>query len=74
MQQAAPLTAVMFHNLADEVGAMGGANLPSGPLSNVLSQYLLRALRDAGYDQVTVQLVHGHEQAIEQWAEVFQAV
>jgi len=125
MAEAAPLTAVMFHNLADEVGAMGGRNLPQGPLSNLLSEYLkvhetyepedarylknhrghlmfvrpeethitpelvkattmsgtrdelvlrLRALKDAGYDQVTVQLVHDHEASIESWAEVFQAV
>lgn len=125
MQQAAPLTAVMFHNLADEVGAMGGQNLPQGPLSNLLSEYLavhetyqpadaryltnhrghlmfvrpeethitpelvqattmsgtreellerLRALRDWGYDQITVQLVHGHEHAIEEWADVFKAI
>ena len=40
MAEAGPLTAVMFHNLADEVGAMGGRNLPEGPLSNVASQYL----------------------------------
>lgn len=39
MAQAAPLTAVMFHNMADDVGAMGGANLPQGPLSNVASEY-----------------------------------
>ena len=38
MAEAGPLTAVMFHNLA-EVGAMGGRNLPEGPLSNVASQY-----------------------------------
>ncbi|MEM8769502.1 MAG: LLM class flavin-dependent oxidoreductase, partial [Pseudomonadota bacterium] len=125
MAQAAPLTAVMFHNLADEVGAMGGANLPEGPLRALLDQYLevhegyepadarylmnhrghlmfvrpeeshltpelvmattfsgtrealverLRGLEAAGYDEVTVQLVHDHEEAIESWAEVFQAV
>lgn len=125
MSQAAPLTAVMFHNLADEVGAMGGRNLPQGPLSNLLSQYLqthesyepedarylenhrghlmyvrpeethlnpelvkattltdtpdellerLRGLQEAGYDEVTVQLVHDHETAIEEWAELFQAI
>ena len=34
----------------------------------------LRTLRDAGYTQATVQLVHGHESAIEDWAEVFRAV
>ncbi len=125
MAEAAPLTAVMFHNLADEVGAMGGRNLPQGPLSNIASEYLkihdryepedarylsnhrghlmfvrpeethltpelvkattmsgtsdelverLRSLKAAGYDQVTIQLVHGHEAAIEAWAEVFKAV
>lgn len=125
MAQAAPLTAVLFHNMADEVGAMGGRNIPEGPLSDVVGEYLkvhetyepadarylsnhrghlmfvrpdethltpelvtattlsgtrdelverLRALEEAGYDQVTVQLVHDHEQAIEAWAEVFGAV
>ena len=126
MAEAAPLTAVMFHNLADEVGAMGGRNLPEGPLSNLASAYFsvhekyepadakyltnhrghlmfvrpdethltpdlvrattmsgtreelierLRGVRDAGYNQVTVQLVHGHEAAgLERWAEVLQAV
>ena len=28
-------------------------------------------LKDAGYSQLTVQLIHGHEEAIEEWAEVF---
>lgn len=125
MAEAAPLTAVMFHNMADEVGAMGGANLPQGPLSNLLGEYLkihgqyqpgdakylsnhrghlmfvrpeethltpelvkattmsgtreelverLRDLKSAGYDQVTVQLVHDHEQSIEAWAEVFRTI
>ena len=125
MAEAAPLTAVMFHNMADEVGAMGGRNLPQGPLSNLFGEYLkaheqyepenarylqnhrghlmfvrpeethitpelvkattmsgthdelvtrLRELNNAGYDQVTVQLVHDHEASIEAWAEVFQAV
>ena len=125
MAEAAPLTAVMFHNMADEVGAMGGRNLPSGELSNLLGEYLkshekyepadakylqnhrghlmflrpeethitpelvkattmsgthdelverMRELKKAGYDQVTVQLVHDHEAAIEAWAEVFRAV
>ena len=125
MAQAAPLTAVMFHNLADEVGAMGGQNLPTGPLSNVLSEYLraheqyepsdakylanhrghlmfvrpeethitpelvqattmsgshdelvhrLRDLQDSGYAQMTVQLVHGHEDALEEWADVFKSI
>ena len=34
----------------------------------------MRSLADAGYQQVVVQLVHGHEQAIEDWAEVFKAM
>ena len=125
MAEAAPLTAVMFHNMADEVGAMGGQNLPQGPLSNIAGAYLkvhdtyvpadarylqnhrghlmfvrpeetrlspelvksttmsgtheelverFRELKNIGYDQLTVQLVHGHEQALEEWAEVFAAV
>ena len=125
MRQGGPLTAVMFHNFADDVGAMGGANLPTGPLSNLVAEYLqtheryepadarylrnhrghlmfvrpdethitpdlvrattmsgtrdelvdrLSALKDAGYTQLTVQLVHGEEQALEEWAEVFAAI
>lgn len=128
MAQAGPLTSVMFHNLADnmadDVGAMRGRNLPKGSLGDLLAEYLkvhdaytpadarylrnhrghlmfvrpeethvtpelvkattmsgtkgelverLQALRKAGYDQVTVQLVHGHESAIEEWAQVFKA-
>jgi 5,10-methylenetetrahydromethanopterin reductase len=104
---------------------MGGANLPQGPLSNLIADYLtkhasfepadakylhnhrghlmfvrpeethitpelvkstsmsgtrdelierLRAIKDQGYSQVTVQLVHGHESALEDWASVFEAV
>jgi hypothetical protein len=34
----------------------------------------LRRLRDAGYRQVAVQLVHGFEAAIEDWARIFDAV
>ena len=122
MAQAAPATAVLFHNLADEVGPMGGANIDLGPMSNVLADYLrehekyepsdgrylenhkghlmyvrpeeihvtpelakattltgthdelvsrLRGIKKAGYTQVTVQLVHGHEEALEDWAKVF---
>ena len=125
MAQAGPGTAVLFHNLADEIGPMGGANLDAGPLSNVLAQYLevheryepsdakylenhkghlmyirpeethitpelvkatslagthdelverFRSFKDAGYSQVTVQVVHGHEAALEEWAEVFRAI
>ena len=40
----APATAVLFHNLADEVGPMGGANLDLGPMSNVLAEYLAREI------------------------------
>ena len=125
MAQAAPQTAVLFHNLADEVGAMGGGVMQAGPMSNLLAQYLevheryepadarylenhkghlmyvrpeeqhitpelarattlsgtqpelvdrLRGLADVGYNQVTIQVVHGHEDAIEAWAEVFSKV
>lgn len=31
----------------------------------------VRMLREAGYGQIVIQLVHGHEHAIEAWAEVF---
>ena len=34
----------------------------------------LRELEAGGYDQVTIQLVHGHEESIEDWAEVFRSV
>jgi 5,10-methylenetetrahydromethanopterin reductase len=34
----------------------------------------IRALRDGGYDQLAIQLVHGHESAIEDWARVFEGV
>jgi 5,10-methylenetetrahydromethanopterin reductase len=122
--QGGPITSVLFHNLADEVGAMGGANMDAGPLSDLLGDYLkvheqyepadaryltnhkghlmyvrpeethitpelvkattmsgtkdelvaqMRGLQEAGYQQVTVQLVHGHEAALEDWAEVFAA-
>lgn len=125
MAQAAPFASVMFHNLADEVGAMGGGNVETGPLGNLLAEYLktheqyqpadarylenhkghlmyvrpdethitpdlaraltlsgprdelveeIRGFRDAGYTQLTVQLVHGHESALEDWAEVFESV
>lgn len=125
MAQAAPQTAVMFHNMADEVGAMGGANMSSGPLGDIANEYLnlhaqykpedakylenhrghlmyvrpeerhitpelaqsttlsgrreelierLREIKRLGYTQVTVQVVHGHESALDDWAEVFQAL
>lgn len=125
MAQGGPSTSVIFHNFADEVGAMGGANMQMGPMSNLLGEYLqkheqyepadaryltnhkghlmyirpeethvtpelvkattlsgtqpelveqLQAIQAAGYDQVTVQVVHGHEQALEDWAEVFAAL
>jgi 5,10-methylenetetrahydromethanopterin reductase len=34
----------------------------------------LRQLRDAGYDQFTIQLVNRHESAIERWAKLFEKV
>jgi len=34
----------------------------------------LRTLRKAGYSQIVIQLVHGQEDAIEPWAEVFHAM
>ena len=34
----------------------------------------LRAIDEAGYTQMTVQVVHGHEGALEDWAAVFDAV
>jgi 5,10-methylenetetrahydromethanopterin reductase len=123
MTQAAPMTAVIFHNLADQWAATG--ELPTGPIAEPFARYLetyrayepanaryldnhkghlmyvrpdethltpelvrattmsgapdelianLRRLRDAGYRQVAVQLVHGFEAAIEDWARVFETV
>ncbi len=125
MAQAAPYASVLFHNLADEVGALTGGNVDSGPLNELLTEYLkvheryepadarylenhkghltyvrpeekhispdlaramtlsgtreelverIRAIRDAGYTQLTVQLVHNHESALEDWAQVFDSV
>lgn len=34
----------------------------------------IQRLRDAGYHQLTIQLVHGHESAIEEWARLFEQV
>jgi 5,10-methylenetetrahydromethanopterin reductase len=34
----------------------------------------LRALKAGGYQQFTIQLVHGHESAIEDWAKLFERV
>ncbi len=34
----------------------------------------VRTLRDAGYQQLAVQLVPGHEDAMEDWMEVFSRV
>ncbi|MBT4162406.1 MAG: LLM class flavin-dependent oxidoreductase [Gammaproteobacteria bacterium] len=124
MAQGGPNTAVIFHNLTDEVGPMGGL-VPDGPLKEVQEAYLevhanyepadakylsnhrghlmfvrpeethitpelvrattlsgthselveqLTAMKEAGYSQITVQLVHGHEHAIEDWAKVFKDV
>ena len=44
----------------------------SGSREDLILQ--IRELRDIGYDQVTIQLVHGVEDAIEEWADVFQAI
>ena len=127
MAQAAPSTAVIFHNMADEVGAMSigtGSGSINDPMSNLFAEYMkqhdayepadarylsnhkghltyvrdeethltpelakattmsgthdelvrrLREIQKQGYQQVTIQLVHGHESAIEEWAEVFKA-
>ncbi|MCR9259686.1 MAG: LLM class flavin-dependent oxidoreductase [Pseudomonadaceae bacterium] len=125
MAQAAPQAAVMFHNMADEVGAMGGANMEAGPLGDIANEYLkvhaqyepedarylenhrghlmylrpeerhitpelarsmtlsgtreelverLQDIKRSGYSQVTVQVVHGHEAALEEWADIFAAL
>ena len=125
MAQAGPLTATTFHNMADSIGAMGGATLDDNPLQKPFAEYMkthqqyvpadarylsnhrghlmyvrqdethitselvrrttmsgtkdelvtrLRELVDAGYSQLTIQLVHNHESALEDWAEVFKAV
>ena len=34
----------------------------------------LIGLKEAGYQELTIQLVHGHETALEEWAEVFAKV
>ena len=34
----------------------------------------LREIKSQGYSQVTVQLVHEHEDALERWAKVFDDV
>jgi 5,10-methylenetetrahydromethanopterin reductase len=34
----------------------------------------IRALQDGGFQQLAIQLVHGHESAIEDWARVFEKV
>ena len=34
----------------------------------------LIGLKEAGYQELTIQLVHGHENALEEWAEVFAKV
>lgn len=60
MAEAAPLTAVMFHNMADEVGAMAGSNLPTGPLSNLISEYLETHKRYEPADAKYLQNHRGH--------------
>ena len=41
----------------------------SGTRNELVDQVGL--LKEAGYGQLTVQLIHGHEEALEEWAEVF---
>lgn len=38
---------------------------------DVIIQHLLK-LQEAGYKQFTIQIVEGHEEAVEEWAEVFE--
>ncbi len=124
MAQAAPWTAVIFHNMLDE-GAPVPLNL-SPPIAAILDKYRelhatyepadaryltnhrghlmflreeekslitpelvqatslsgspdaladrIRQLAEAGYDEFAVQLVPGHEAALEDWAAVFERV
>jgi alkanesulfonate monooxygenase SsuD/methylene tetrahydromethanopterin reductase-like flavin-dependent oxidoreductase (luciferase family) len=48
------------------------ASTMSGTRDELLEH--MRTLKNAGYSQVVIQLVHGHENAIEDWAEVFKAI
>jgi alkanesulfonate monooxygenase SsuD/methylene tetrahydromethanopterin reductase-like flavin-dependent oxidoreductase (luciferase family) len=34
----------------------------------------IRALRDGGYDQLAIQLVPGHESALDEWGRVLETV
>ena len=43
-------------------------------LQGFAPQVLAEALKEAGYQELTVQVVHGHESALEEWAEVFSRV
>jgi len=40
LAQAGPLTAVTFHNMANEVGVMGGGQLNHGPLKELMAEYM----------------------------------
>ena len=125
MNQAAPSTAVIMHNLSDALSPMGG-RFPDDPIGQLHQAYMkehnryepqdakylqnhrghlmfvrpeeaplyspdlvrattmsgthdelvdnMRTLAEAGYNQVTVQLVHGQEEAIEDWARVFRSI
>ena len=125
MQQAAPSTAVIMHNLSDAQPPMGG-RFADGPIGQLHQAYMkehdryepqdakylqnhrghlmfvrpeeaplyspdlvrattmsgtqdelsdhMRTLAEAGYSQVTVQLVHRQEEAIEDWARVFKSI
>jgi 5,10-methylenetetrahydromethanopterin reductase len=46
-----------------------GAMTFTGPVAELRDR--VRELRDAGYDQLAIQLVPGHEDAIDDWARVF---
>lgn len=125
INQAAPSTASIMHNLADETSLTSGRT-PDGSIGELHQAYMqeheayepqdakylqnhrghlmfvrpeeaplyspefvkattmsgthdnlvdnMLKLAEAGYGQVTVQLVHGQDEAIEDWAKVFQSI
>jgi hypothetical protein len=40
LAQAGALTAVTFHNMADEIGGMVGGQLNNGPLQGLMAEYM----------------------------------
>ena len=48
------------------------ATTMTGTHDELVSRF--REIKSQGYSQVTVQLVHGHEEALERWAKVFETV